>query len=77
MADKKKFPMKKAEFMDAAKPQVIKIGDTGFVTASPKEFSSGSVGFYGVGKITLEVNGVPHEYQVGCNITAIGSKEAE
>ena len=37
-----------------------------------KHFSSGSVGYYAGGKMTNPASG--ERYQVGCNITLIGSK---
>jgi hypothetical protein len=44
----------------------------GTITATEKQFSSGSVGFYANGKIE---NPDSHErYQLGANITLIGSK---
>lgn len=44
----------------------------GTLTATGKHFSSGSVGFYANGKIE---NPDSHEkYQVGANITLVGSK---
>ena len=44
----------------------------GTITATSKHFSSGSVGFYANGKAE---NPDSHErYQVGANITLIGSK---
>jgi len=38
----------------------------------PKHFSSGSVGYYAGGKLTNPDS--DERYQVGCNITLIGSK---
>ena len=44
----------------------------GTLTATGKHFSSGSIGFYANGKVE---NPTSHErYQVGANITLIGSK---
>jgi hypothetical protein len=44
----------------------------GTITATSKHFSSGSIGFYANGKVE---NPDSHErYQVGANITLIGSK---
>jgi len=45
----------------------------GKVTANAKTFSSGSKGFYGNGKIINPENSEA-KYQVGCNITLVGSK---
>ncbi len=44
----------------------------GTIVAGAKEFRTGSVGFYGNGKIINPQGGKP--YQVGANITLIGSK---
>lgn len=45
------------------------------INADPKEFSTGSLGWYTNGKVTIEVDGVPCKAQVGMNITIVGSKE--
>ena len=44
----------------------------GTITASEKEFKTGSKGFYANGKIKNPTNGLP--YQVGSNIILVGSK---
>jgi hypothetical protein len=44
-------------------------------TATEKQFSSGSVGYYASAKLTNPVSG--ERYQVGCNITLVGSKPKE
>ena len=43
----------------------------GNIEANPKKFSSGSTGFYANGKVTLDDGS---KYQLGCQITLIGSK---
>ena len=61
----------------APKNLIVEIKDAdgkvwGTVTATEKQFSSGSVGFYANGKIE---NPDSHErYQLGSNIILIGSK---
>lgn len=45
----------------------------GVVALDSKEFSTGSVGFYGNGKIMNPANPAA-KYQVGFNLTLIGSK---
>lgn len=45
------------------------------VIIEKKEFSTGSLGWYFNGRITVEVDGVACVCQVGTNITIIGSKE--
>jgi hypothetical protein len=47
--------------------------EMGRLFATPKEFSTGSVGFYASGKVINPVN-VDARYQVGITITLIGSK---
>lgn len=42
------------------------------LVAEPREFSTGSLGFYAQGKV-LDKDG--HKYQVGINITLVGSKD--
>ena len=71
---KKKCPLSKKDFVAKAKPLVVKIGETGVMTAAVKGFATGSFGWYAGGKVTIEVDGVPVEVQVGLNMTAIGSK---
>ncbi len=44
----------------------------GTIVASAKEFKTGSVGFYGNGKILNPKSGA--KYQVGANIILVGSK---
>jgi len=46
-------------------------------TAEPRVFNSGSVGFNLSEKVTLEVNGVAKQFQLGLNITAHGSKSED
>jgi hypothetical protein len=57
------------------KPQpksVIIDGMDGIIWATPKVFSTGSVGFYATGKLTDLIT--HKKYQVGVNIIEIGSK---
>jgi hypothetical protein len=66
--------MHKSAFKSSAQPVAVTIaGQT--VTAEPKAFSTGSVGFFLNGKITVNVNGQLVRLQVSGNLTAIGSKE--
>ncbi len=66
--------MHKSAFKSAAQPVPITIaGQT--LTAEPKAFSTGSVGFFLNGKITVTINGEPVRLQVSGSLTAIGSKE--
>ena len=62
------------QFRDAAKPLTVVInGQT--LAADPKEFSTGSLGWYLNGKMAVEVDGVPVSIQIGMNLTVVGSKE--
>ncbi len=44
-------------------------------SATPREFSTRSLGWYTGDKISIPVDGVPVKVQVGVNLTAVGSKE--
>ena len=74
--EKKKFPMKKADFMDKAKPIMATVNGAPII-GNPKEFSTGSVGYNFTGKFPVELNGEVIFIQFSGNGTAIGSKEAE
>jgi hypothetical protein len=67
-------PITRQQFHDGAKPVTVTI-DGQTLTAPKKEFSTGSLGWYVNGKITLDVNGVAVPVQVGLNLTIVGSKE--
>jgi hypothetical protein len=67
-------PITRPQFASGAKPvEVIISGNK--MTAHPKEFSTGSLGWYLNGKTEIEVNGVMVTVQVGLNLTIVGSKE--
>jgi hypothetical protein len=67
-------PVSRAQFRAKAQPIAVTInGST--QTAEVKEFSTGSLGWYVNGKITVEVDGVRVPVQVGLNLTCVGSKE--
>jgi hypothetical protein len=40
-----------------------------------KEFSTGSLGWYLNGKVSVEIDGRPVAVQIGMNLTIVGSKE--
>ena len=69
-------PFTKAEFKEKAQQVKVEIGGMTLM-ADPKEFSTGSFGWYLSGKATLMVDGKPVQVQVGANLTVIGSKEAK
>ena len=62
------------EFKENAQPVTFEIAGTP-VTAEPREFSTGSFGWYFTGKVNIMVNGKSLPVQVGCNLTVVGSKE--
>ncbi len=73
MAKKTSCPITREQFKHA-KPVTVVINDQR-IDAEPKEFSTGSLGWYLNAKVTLEVEGVRVPVQVGMNLTIVGSKE--
>ncbi|MFO0841836.1 MAG: hypothetical protein U0797_05470 [Gemmataceae bacterium] len=73
MAKKTSCPITREQFR-RAKPVTIQINDQKLI-ADPKAFSTGSLGWYLNAKVTVEVDGVPVQAQVGLNLTIVGSKE--
>jgi hypothetical protein len=67
-------PITRQQFRDTARPITIMIGNVPLV-ADPKEFSTGSLGWYLNGKTMVEVDGTPITVQIGMNLTVVGSKE--
>ena len=67
-------PVTRQQFVDGAKPIEVTINGN-LMTAHPKEFQTGSLGWYLNGKTEIEVNGVAVTVQVGMNLTIVGSKE--
>jgi hypothetical protein len=67
-------PINRQQFTDGAKPVEVVINGNK-MTAHPKEFSTGSLGWYLNGKTEIDVNGVAVTVQVGMNLTIVGSKE--
>lgn len=63
-------------FVAAAKAIPVKIGDYSFL-ATPKTFSTGSLGWCVNAKMPVIVDGKVVMCQVGLNLTVIGSKEAK
>lgn len=70
----RKASISEADFLKAATPQLVKLGELSLGVASPRIFSSGSYGWGCNGKVVTTVGGQPVEVQVGLNITVIGSK---
>lgn len=66
-------PVSKEQFKTHAKPLLVNI-DSHSLVASPKEFSTGSIGWFAGEKIVVMIDGVPVKVQVGINLTVVGSK---
>ena len=66
-------PITRAQFRDA-KPVEITINGSPML-ADPREFSTGSLGWYLNGKTVVDVNGTKVTVQVGINLTVVGSTE--
>lgn len=77
-AKKTSCPITRSQFKAGAKALSCKLGEQP-LEAVAKEFSTGSMGWYGNGKVSIpvEVDGKTMllSCQVGLNITVIGSKE--
>ncbi len=66
--------MTSTSFISTAQPVPVSINGSTLL-ASPKEFSTGSVGFYLNGKVPVQVGGQTFLMQVSGNLVAVGSKE--
>ena len=64
----------RAEFRKAAKALVANVGGTP-IGVPTKEFSTGSIGWYQQGKITIDLDGVPVTCQCAISLQIVGSKE--
>jgi len=62
------------QFRSGAKALPVTVGGASML-AEPKEFSTGSLGWYLNGKTVVEINGVSVTVQIGMNMTIVGSKE--
>lgn len=73
----KKCPITKAQFIDSAKPILVKIGDKDMIAApkSAEKLADGSsFGWYCGDKIVVVIDGVPVQVMVGLNLTVVNSK---
>ena len=62
----------KKEWLAKAQPISIQVGTTGqSVIATPRQFASGSVGYYASGKVLVD----GHKVSVGGNLVVVGSKD--
>jgi hypothetical protein len=71
----KSCPISRAQFAAKAPANLPCTIDGQPINATPKTFSTGSLGFYANGKVTLKIGGVLVPCQVSLSITAIGSKD--
>jgi hypothetical protein len=67
-------PISRREFVGHAKAIPVKINEVP-MQAEVKEFSTGSLGWYLNGKMTIDVGGKMVSVQIGLNMTIVGSKE--
>jgi hypothetical protein len=67
-------PVTRAEFLEKATPITVVINGV-VMEAAAREFSTGSLGWYSSGTITVSVGGTPVDVQIGLNMTVAGSKD--
>lgn len=67
-------PLTRPEFLEKAQPLNIII-DNMPMTAPPREFSTGSLGWNLNSKTSMDIGGVKVMVQIGMNITLVGSKD--
>jgi hypothetical protein len=73
MAAKTVCPITRAQFKQAKPVEVVINGIP--MTGEVKEFSTGSLGWYLNGKVTIKVGETPVSVQIGMNMTIVGSKD--
>jgi hypothetical protein len=74
MAKKTSCPISRADFRAKAKPVAVVVNNVP-MQAEVKEFSTGSLGWYLNGKMTIDVGGTVVSVQLGMNLTIVGSKD--
>ena len=67
-------PITRADFEKHAQALSVKINGVEF-TVDPREFSTGSLGWYLNGKTSVEINGKKVSVTIGLNMAIVGSKE--
>lgn len=67
--------MTRAAFLATAKPMMVGFGTGGSIVADVKRFSTGTMGYYGHGKVTLPLGDKTQTYQVQVSLFAVKSKE--
>jgi hypothetical protein len=75
MPPKTMCPISRADFLAKAEPLKIEINGQS-VIAEPREFSTGSFGWYVNSKSSVAIDGKNVTIQVGMNLIVVGSKEA-
>jgi hypothetical protein len=74
MPTKTTCPITRADFLAKAQPLTFDLG--GFpLSAEPREFSTGSFGWYVNAKAPVVVDGKSLQIQVGMNLIVVGSKD--
>ena len=74
MAAKTTCAISRKQFSENAKPIEVVINGVP-MSAEVKEFSTGSLGWYLNGKMTVKIGDTPVTVQIGMNMTIVGSKE--
>lgn len=74
MAAKTTCSISRKQFTEGAKPVEVVINGIP-MTAEVKEFSTGSLGWYLNGKVSIKVGETPVTVQIGMNMTIVGSKD--
>ena len=69
-------PITRPDFLAKAEPLKIDLGNGQTLVAEPREFSTGSFGWYVNQKASIVVDGKTLSVQVGSNLIVVGSKEA-
>lgn len=67
-------PVTREQFAEEARPLMANVGGTP-IGVPVKEFSTGSLGWYQQGKITIDLGGVPVVCQCAISLQIVGSKE--
>lgn len=70
---KTQCPISRDDFWNRAESLTVEVNHIP-MTAEPKEFSTGSLGWYLNGKATVKVGDTTVPVQIGMNVTVIGSK---
>ena len=67
-------PISRADFLAKAEPLKIELGGATLV-AEPREFSTGSFGWYVNSKAPVTIDGKTVSVQIGMNLIVVGSKD--